>query len=197
MRSLVGLLFSARHSGFHGSKGNGVICVCQVQWQPAPCHGQGIIWLSVLEFPDILVLSFEVLKIHFLAEILLFLFLANNYMLRLKKKRGDSRTRVYFHRAEGKREARHLEGLFLGQGGVGGLYLRVAPSSHPINGDGGDDVRGAQVGTWLLPAGLLVLLCVPNEAKERWTPPPPGLPTNIYTRNASRLASSSAVTSVV
>ena len=118
----------------------------KVQWQPATCHGQGIIWLSWLEFPDILILSFEVLKIHFLAEILLFLFLANNYMLKFTKKRGDSRTRVYFHRAKDKREERHLEGLFLGQGWVGGLYLRVTPSSHPINGYRGDDVRGAHVG---------------------------------------------------
>lgn len=34
----------------------------KVQWQSAAGHGQGIIWLSWLEFPDILLLSFEVLK---------------------------------------------------------------------------------------------------------------------------------------
>lgn len=44
-------------------------------------------------------------------EIFQFLFLANNYMLKLKMKRGDGGPGVYFHSAKGTREEGHSEGL--------------------------------------------------------------------------------------
>lgn len=83
-------------------------------------------------------------------EIFQFLFLANNYVLKLKMKRGDGRPGVYFHSAKGKREEGHLEGLVQEQGGVEGPHLRVTPSSYHSEYRG-DDVEGAHVGRGVLP----------------------------------------------
>lgn len=108
-------------------------------------------------------------------------------MLKLKMKRGDGRPGVYFHSAKGKREEGHSEGLVQVQGGVGGSHPKLTPSSRHSEYHG-DDVQGAQVGMGLLPASLLVLLYVPKELKERWTPAPY---PNLSTCNASRPASNS------
>lgn len=64
-------------------------------------------------------------------------------MLKLKMKRGDGGPGVYFHSAKGTREEGHSEGLVRVQGGVGGSYPKVTPSSYHSEYHG-DDVRGAQ-----------------------------------------------------
>lgn len=82
-------------------------------------------------------------------EILQFLFLANNYTLKLKMKRGDGRPGVYFHSAKGKREEGHSEGLVQAQGGAGGSHPKVTPPSYHSEYHS-DDVQGTRMGMGLL-----------------------------------------------
>ena len=100
-------------------------------------------------------------------------------MLKLKMKRGDGGPGVYFHSAKGTREEGHSEGLVWVQGGVGGSYPKVTPSSYHTTVPRWDGTASSQL--------VSAAVCAWRAQGQM----DPGPYPNLSTCNASRPASHS------
>ena len=100
----------------------------KVQWHSAAGHGQGIIWLSWLEFPAILLLSFEVLKISLSGGNISVSILSKQLHAKAKNEERRWRTWSVFSQCKGHEGRRALGGACLSAGRGG----RIITKGHPI-----------------------------------------------------------------
>ena len=131
MRSLVGWLFFFLHAT--------LVFICQderetsvfakVQWQSAAGHGQGIIWVSWLEFPDILLLSFEVLKISLSGGNISVSILSKQLRAKAKTEKRRWQTWSVFSQCKGQEGRRALGGA-CSRAERGG---RTTPEGRPVS----------------------------------------------------------------
>ena len=98
----------------------------KVQCQSAAGHGQGVIWLSWLEFPGILLLSFEVLKISLSGGNTSVSILSKQLHAKAKNEERRWQTWSVFSQCKGQEGRRALGGA-CSSAGRGG---RITPKGH-------------------------------------------------------------------